>query len=77
MDTHRLGFRWVENFHGVLPKFGIHFTSWIGSLPKIVACVQGRNEVYFFVTDLTLLPKMLIPEPKNDENFELWTRFCC
>ena len=36
---------------------------------------QGRNEVHFFVTHPILLPKMLIPGPKNDENLDPWTRF--
>ena len=36
---------------------------------------QGRNEVHFFVTHPIFLPKMLIPGPKNDENFDPWTRF--
>ena len=31
---------------------------------------QGRNEVYFFVTDPIFLPKNLITDPKNDENFD-------
>ena len=26
---------------------------------------QGRNEVYFFVTDPVFLPEILIPDPKN------------
>ena len=30
--------------------------------------IQGRNEVYFFVTDPIFLPKILIPEPKSDQN---------
>ena len=29
-----------------------------------------RNEVYFFITDPIFLPKMLIADPKNDENFD-------
>ena len=31
---------------------------------------QGRNEVYFLITDPILLPKILIPDPKSDENFD-------
>ena len=35
---------------------------------------QGRNEVYFFVTDPIFLPKILNPDPKNGENLDPWTR---
>ena len=32
--------------------------------------IQSRKAVYFFVTDPIFLPKMLIPDPKDDENFD-------
>ena len=35
---------------------------------------QGRNEVYFFIADALFLPKFLIPDPKSDDNFDLWSR---
>ena len=31
---------------------------------------QGRNEVYFLITDPIFLPKILIRDPKSDENFD-------
>ena len=31
---------------------------------------QGRYEVYFLETDPIFLPKILIPDRKNDENFD-------
>ena len=31
---------------------------------------QGRNKVYFFITDPVFLPEILIPDPKNIENFD-------
>ena len=31
---------------------------------------QGLNEVYLFVTDLIFLPKIVIPDTKNNENFD-------
>ena len=30
--------------------------------------IEGRNEVYFFVPDPIFVPKILIPDPENDEN---------
>ena len=30
---------------------------------------QGRNKVYFFITDPVFLPQILIPDHKNVENF--------
>ena len=30
---------------------------------------QGRNKVYFFITDPVYLPQILIPDHKNVENF--------
>ena len=36
--------------------------------------LQGRNQICIFVTDPIFLPKILIPDPKNDENFDPWTR---
>ena len=35
---------------------------------------QGRNEGYFFTTDPIFLPKILIPDPKSDENFDPLSR---
>ena len=32
---------------------------------------------FFFATDPIFQLKMLIPDPKNDEDFDPWTRFCC
>jgi len=40
-------------------------------------CNQGRNKEYFFITDLIFLPKMSIPDRKNDDTFDPGTRFCC
>ena len=40
------------------------------ALSRVVVRIQGRNEVYFFVTDSILLPEMFIHDPKNDENFD-------
>ena len=31
---------------------------------------QGPNKVYFFITDPVFLPEILIPDPKNIENFD-------
>ena len=30
---------------------------------------QGRNKVFFFITDPVFLPQILIPDHKNVENF--------
>ena len=31
---------------------------------------QGRNEVYFFITDPVFFTEILIPDPKHIENFD-------
>ena len=31
---------------------------------------QGSNEVYFFTNDPIFLPKILIPNPKTNDNFD-------
>ena len=43
----------------------------------VTLCTQGRKAIYFFVTDPIFLRRKLIPDPKNDENFDPCTRFCC
>ena len=39
-----------------------------------VSVFQARNVVYFFVTDPIFLFKILIPDLKNEENFDPWNR---
>ena len=39
------------------------------------AYTQGHDEVYFLAPDPIFLPKMLISDPKNDENFDPWPVF--
>ena len=36
--------------------------------------LQGRNEVYFFVTDPIFSPQILIPDPKIAGEFDPWSR---
>ena len=35
---------------------------------------QGRNKVFFFITDPVFLPQILIPDHKNVENFNPWSQ---
>ena len=39
------------------------------------AYTQGHDEVYFLAPDPIFLPKMLISDPKNNENFDPWPVF--
>ena len=41
---------------------------------KSVKQYQGRNKVYFFITDPVFLPQILIPDHKNVENFNPWSQ---
>ena len=55
--------------------------NWQGTAPapmpfKVTGVyTQGRDEVYFLAPDPIFLPKMLISDPKNDENFDPWPVF--
>ena len=64
---------------GTLPKVLTNKETKHGDVRRIynMNLIQGRKAVYFFITDPIFLPKMLIPDPKDDENFDPWTLFCC
>ena len=46
------------------------------SYPIACLCRVVTRYIYFFVTEPIFLPKMLIPDPKNDGNFDPWARCC-
>ena len=37
----------------------------------VIDILQGRNEVYFFITDSVFLPEIFILDLKNVEKFDL------